>query len=463
MERTLTRFVRALRTAGMPVSSAEAIDASRALALVGYQDREVLKASLAIVMAKSEEDDALFDQVFDTFFNAADASRLAQAQGSQAPQQAERSESGQEDSPHPDGAPGSAGDAEAFVSLARSNDASRIAVAMARAATAVGADEIRFASQTAYFVRKMLEKLGLNALETRLENTLDERTADARKRAQALIEARTALQRAARAHVEQRFQVFGRPATETFMDEVVTQRSIGELSQRDMERMKVLIARMAKRLAVRHSRPRRIRNRGQIDVRRTLRANSGHDGVPFDLVWKTRKRDKPKIVAICDVSGSVAQYVRFLLLFLHALSEKVADLDAYAFSARLLDVGPALQRLDFESAMNRILLEAGGGSTDYGQALLDLHNEHWQVIDRRTTVIVLGDGRSNGSDPRLDLFAEMADRARRVVWLCPEPQRRWGTGDSCILQYEPFCSHLSYCATAADLERAVDEVLSAYG
>jgi uncharacterized protein with von Willebrand factor type A (vWA) domain len=460
MERTLTRFVRALRTAGMSVSSAEAIDASRALALVGYSDRDVLKASLGIVMAKSEEDDALFEQVFDTFFDSAALASQTQATESRSDQPASADEGADADAAQPgqDGA----GDADDFIQLARSGDENRIAVAMARAASAVGADEIRFASQSAFFVRKMLEALGVEALEARLAATLDERTADARRRAQALIEARTAMQRAARAHVEQRFQVFGKAATETFMDEVVTQREIGELSQRDMERMKVLIARMAKRLAVRHSRPRRIRNRGQIDVRRTLRANAGLDGVPFDLVWKTKKRDRPKIVAICDVSGSVAQYVRFLLLFLHALNETVTDLEAFAFSARLSDVGPTLAKLDFESAMNRIVIDAGGGSTDYGQALVDLNTDHWQVIDRRTTVIVLGDGRSNQSDPRIDLFAEMADRARRVVWLCPEPSRRWGTGDSCILQYEPFCSHLSHCATAADLERAVDDVLSAY-
>ncbi len=472
LERTLTRFVRSLRSAGMQVSSAEAIDAARALALVGYADREAMKSSLRIVMSKSEEDDAVFGDLFDTFFSAVQADRQAQAQ-----QQAREAEAGQQEgaeqaqpssgSPSEGeraGSPSSGGpsDADAFMTLAQSGDATAIAVAMARAATAAGADDIRFASQTAFFVRKMLEQLGVQQVEAQLQATLAERGADARRRAQAIIEARAAMQKHARSHVEQRFEMFGRSATESFLDEVVTQREIGELSHRDMERMKVLIARMAKRLAVRHSRPRRVRNRGAIDVRRTLRANAGIGGVPFDLVWKTKKKDRPKIVAICDVSGSVAQYVKFLLLFLHALNEKVTDLEAFAFSARLYDVGRTLERMDFEQAMDRIVRDAGGGSTDYGQALMDLQSQSWDVIDRRTTVIVLGDGRSNDSDPRLDIFSELADRCRRLVWLCPEPPRRWGTGDSCMLQYEPFCSQLSYCATASDLERAVDEVLSAY-
>jgi hypothetical protein len=474
LERTLTRFVRSLRSAGMQVSSAEAIDAARALALVGYADREAMKSSLRIVMSKSEEDDAVFGDLFDTFFSAVQADRQAQAQQQAREAQAEAGEQEGAEQAQPSsgspsegeraGSPSSGGpsDADAFMSLARSGDATAISVAMARAATAAGADDIRFASQTAFFVRKMLEQLGVQQVEAQLQAALGERGADARRRAQAIIEARAAMQKHARSHVEQRFEMFGRSATESFMDEVVTQREIGELSHRDMERMKVLIARMAKRLAVRHSRPRKVRNRGAIDVRRTLRANAGIGGVPFDLVWKTKKKDRPKIVAICDVSGSVAQYVKFLLLFLHALNEKVTDLEAFAFSARLYDVGRTLERMDFEQAMERIVRDAGGGSTDYGQALMDLQSQSWDVIDRRTTVIVLGDGRSNDSYPRLDIFSELADRCRRLVWLCPEPPRRWGTGDSCMLQYEPFCSQLSYCATAADLERAVDEVLSAY-
>ena len=109
-----------------------------------------------------------------------------------------------------------------------------------------------------------------------------------------------------------------------------------------------------------------------------------------------------------------------------------------------------------------IIQEVGSGGTDYGQALIDLRDQHWEQVDRRTTVLVLGDGRSNHTDPRLDIFAELADRAKRVVWLCPEPVARWGSGDSELLRYGPFCTHLSHCATALDLEEALDEILLAY-
>ena len=247
------------------------------------------------------------------------------------------------------------------------------------------------------------------------------------------------------------------------MTDVAVQRPLGRLSPPDMDRMKAAVARMAKRLAARHSRRRRVLLRGQLDFRRTLRANAGHDSVPVELHFKHRRRDKPRIVVICDVSGSVSAHVRFLLLFLYALQGTVADLRSFAFSHALQDVAAPLESLPFDEAMALILSEVGGGATDYGQALVDLREHHWDCIDRRTTVLVLGDGRSNHSDPRLDLFAELADRAKRVVWLCPEPAGRWGSGDSEMLRFRPFCTHVSHCATATDLEQAIDEALSAYG
>ena len=524
MERALTQFIRALRAAGASVSSAEAIDAARALAVVGYADRERMRDALGIVLAKSEEEKRLHDDLFDVYFSRAAAQ--AQREREQRSRRGRGSEDGDDenaqDGKEPDGGrdgradadrrrdagdrrdgdsadgapseggaptagdaqdadgaqaggqPGSGGGgggggrqiardpADEFLSLARSGDADRIAVAMERAGVAAGVDEIRFASQTPYYVRRMLEHLGVDALERRLLQWLNAQTEAAQAEAHGLIEARSTLQRHARHFVDQRFEVFGRAATDAFLDDVAVNREIGELSLRDIERMKVLVARMARRLAVRHSRRRRARNRGQLDMRRTMRANAGHDGVPVELVWRRKRRDRPKIVAVCDVSGSVSQYVRFLLLFLHALKDEVADLEAFAFSAHLESVAHELQTLPFEKAMDRIIGRIGGGSTDYGVALADLKNHHWNVIDRRTTILVLGDGRSNHADPRLDIFQEAADRAKRVVWLCPEPRVRWGTGDSVIPKYQPFCTHLSYCATALDLERALDEVLTAY-
>ena len=452
MDRTLTGFVRALRAAGADASTAETLDAARAMALVGFADRETLKASLALVLAKSVDEKLICERVFDQYFSlpagAADAQNAHRANGTGADL--------------PAGPRTGQPEVDALLDLADGASPGQSAAALMRAAQAVGVDDIRFASQVGYLTRRTLEALGIAALEARLQQAA---ATDGHPSAEAAMlgAARDRLQRQVRALVEQRFELFGRPATEAFMTEVAVQRPLGRMSPPDMDRMKAAVARMAKRLAARHSRRRRVLLRGQLDFRRTLRANAGHDSVPVALHFKHRRRDKPRIVVVCDVSGSVSAQVRFLLLFLYALQGTVADLRSFAFSHALKDVAAPLETLPFDEAMALILREVGGGATDYGQALADLRDHHWDCIDRRTTVLVLGDGRSNHSDPRLDLFAELADRAKRVVWLCPEPAGRWGSGDSEMLRFRPFCSHVSHCATAADLEQAIDEALSAYG
>lgn len=412
MASSLSGFVRALRLAGVPVTTAETIDAAQTLRLMGWSDRTCLKDALGVVLAKSAQAKAIHDRVFEMYF-----------------------------------------------SLQASGD---LQMDLQRAAHQVGVDEIRFASQESFYVRQMLNAMGIATLEARLLEHMAQPTPEAQAQVKALSAQRAHLTQQARHWVAQRFELFGRAATENFMTEVAVHRPLGRMAPHDMQRMQVAVTRMAKRLAQKHSHRQRIRMAGRIDLRRTLTANAGHGGVPFDLHFKHRRRDKPRLVVVCDVSGSVVAQVRFLLLFLYALQGSVADVRSFAFSHRLFDVSAPLAQLPFEEAMNLILKEVGSGATDYGQAWLDLHQRHEDCIDRRTTLLVLGDGRSNHADPRLDLFAQLADRAKRVVWLCNEPPVRWGSGDSCMLQYRPLCTHLAHCASAADLERAIDEALAAY-
>ena len=459
MERTLNGFVRALRLAGVEASTAETIDAARTLALVGYERREHLHASLAVVLAKSATEKAIYDTVFEQFFRIPEASGPAAEGAEQATGPGEPPE-GTGD-PQIDalmamaaGGGGEGGGGQAGGDQARAQ--------INRAATEAGADEIRFQSQTSYYVARTMERLGIAALETRLIQLLNQTGEEAQAEAQRLSEARDRLRRMVRATIDQRYELYGRPSTDQFLTEVTLNKSLAQIGTSDLPRMKVAVARMAKRLAVKHSRRRRIQLRGQLDIRRTLRANAGRDGVPFDLIFRFKRRDKPRIVAVCDISGSVSAHARFLLLFLYALQQSVTDLRTFAFSNSLHDVAAPLERLPFEEAMAFILKEYGGGGTDYGEAFATLEQHHWDTIDRQTTVLILGDGRSNNTPPRLELFREMADRAKRVVWLCTEAPGRWGTGDSYMLKYVPYCAHVSHCATVTDLERAVDEVLEAY-
>ncbi|WP_225783258.1 VWA domain-containing protein [Xenophilus sp. Marseille-Q4582] len=452
MDSILAGFVRALRAAGAEASPAEAIDAARTVALLGYADRANLKSALGVVLAKSEEDKQIHDRLFDLYFSAPAAAPQA---GADRGQVAGRT-------------PGRTGDTavDALIALAtpqaggQASDALRSA--LARAAAQAGVDDIRFATQAPYLTSQTLAALGIAPLEARIAQRMAEPGSAADAEVHRLTQARDALRQHARALVQQRFELFGKPATEAFMTEVAVNRPIGRMAPAEMERMKAAVARMARKLAQQHARRQKVVLHGRLDLRRSMRANAGHDDVPFKLVWKQRRRDRPRIVAVCDVSGSVATHVRFLLLFLYALHDSVGDLRSFAFSSRLKDVTAPLEHLPFDDAMALILKEVGSGATDYGQAWQDLHDRHWDAIDRRTTVIVLGDGRSNGADPRLDLFAELAGRAKRVVWLSPEPPGRWGTGDSALLRYRPLCTRLSHAASAQDLERALDEALAAY-
>jgi uncharacterized protein with von Willebrand factor type A (vWA) domain len=452
MERALNGFIRALRLAGVEASTAEAIDAARTLAIVGYDDRAALRASFGVVLAKSETEKSIHDTVFDQYF----APPAEAPAGS--PEDDNAAETPETGDPEIDGllamAAGGGGEGGGGTSAARAQ--------ISRAATEAGADEIRFQSQTSYYVARTMERLGIAALEARLIQLLNQSTPEAQAEAQILAEARDRLRRMVRAAVDRRYELYGRPATEQFMTDVAVNKAMAQIGTSDLPRMKAAVARMAKRLAVKHARRQRIRLNGQLDVRRTLRANAGRDSVPFDLVFRYKRRDKPRIVAVCDVSGSVSAHARFLLLFLHTLHQAVTDLSTFVFSNALHDVEDLLERLPFEQAMAQILRDFGGGGTDYGAAFAKLEEEYWDVIDKRTTVLMLGDGRSNYTPARIEIFREMADRAKRIVWLQTEAPGRWGTGDSYMLKYLPYCAQVSHCVTVADLERAVDEVLEAY-
>lgn len=438
MDRVLTDFIRALRSGGVEVSPAESIDAAGALKIIGYRDRSVLKDSLACVLAKSPEEKTIHDDLFDLYF-----SRRQTQQSDQDEQQK------QSDAPS---------EVSQIEQLTQSGDEASIAIALEQAAQEAGVQDIRFSTQTAYYAQQMMKAMGSEKLQERLIDALQSKSDEA----DVIMQSRADMQARAREYVEQQFDVFGKGATEQFREEILGSKRLSDLDSYDLHRMKLLIAKIAKKLAAKHSRRRKQKNRGVLDVRRTLRANAGVDGVPFNTVWKQKKKDRPKIIAMCDVSGSVSRYVRFLLLLLYGLNEAIPKLDAYAFSGRLEEVGGALTKGDFDPVMKRIVNTIGMSSTDYGQSLSDFKVKHWKTLDRRTTIIILGDGRSNHGDPRLDIFREMAARAKRVIWLCPEPESVWGTGDSEMLRYKPWCSQMSHVATLKDLERAVDEVLAGY-
>ena len=164
-------------------------------------------------------------------------------------------------------------------------------------------------------------------------------------------------------------------------------------------------------------------------------------------------------MAICDVSGSVAAYAKFLLMFLYALQDLLPRTRSFAFSAALGEVSDLFAQLPVEEAIERVNLKYGG-ATDYGRALQDFSDLALAEVNSATTVIILGDARNNQADLKVYLLGEIKARARQVIWLNPESLRLWGTGDSEMLQVERHCHMARECNNLRQLEKIVDKLLS---
>ena len=462
MQRPLENFLRALRAADIRISPAESIDAHQTVELVGYGDRQFFKDALCVALAKTPDEVAAYDDVFEMFFQRDEFDT-------------ESSPEDGESSQPPESAAGDKAFAEQMESVPLAEmildaDGNELSAQMEQSANRVGATEIKFFTQRGYFTRQILDEMGLRDLERLIASLRrsgegdgdDDNDGDATDLANRLEQGRRYLLDETRAYVERQYELYARANGENLREEFLMETRMSNLEHRDFDRMHKIVRHMAKKLATRYARQRRHTKRGQLDIRRTMRKNMPHDGIPFEVFWKQTKIERPKIHVICDVSKSVAAAARFLLLFLYSLHEVIAQLEAYAFSDSLIPVGDILNNNDVEQAIPEIMNAIGFRSTDYGQALLDYESGFMDDLDRNTTIIILGDGRSNFTDPRIDIMRRMHDRSKAVIWLNPEPETFWGTGDSEMPRYRPFCHVAKTCSTVMHLERVIDDILKSY-
>jgi hypothetical protein len=220
-----------------------------------------------------------------------------------------------------------------------------------------------------------------------------------------------------------------------------------------------LARRLASRLAVR----RRHARRGRLDLRRTLRRSMSTGGVPMRPAYRTRRPGRPELVVFCDVSGSVAGFSHFTLLLVQALREQFSKVRVFAFVERADEVTHLFAPgNDLASVMSRVLREAElvtfDGHSDYGGALASMA-EHWpDAVGPRSSLLILGDGRTNYRDPNLTVLKRLAGQARHTHWLNPEPRDQWGTGDSAALRYADLVP-MHECRTVAQLAAVVETLL----
>ena len=447
MQGALEDFFRALRASDVRVSPIEAIDAHRTVATVGFADRELFKDALCATLAKSAEEVDRFDHVFDTFFTRAAFDAAPPADGDPMeglPEEAEQSP---------------------LARMLLEGDAMGLAQAMEEAADRAQVSQIRLSTQRSRLTRKLLEEMGLAEIEAIIANARKLGGDAGSAAAERLDAARKALAKEASAYVERQHELYAAESGRNLREELLARKALnsdGGIDPVDQAMMQALVKRMAKRLADRYSRRRRAAWTGHLDVSRTLRKSMGYGGMPFDIVFKTKKIDKPSIVAICDVSKSVAAAAQFLLTFLYSLNEVVDRMEAFAFSGRMISVNAVLDENHIETAILEVLKRIGFQQTDYGKSLEDFCEQHLDQLDRHTTVIFLGDARSNYADPRLDLLATIQKRSRALIWLNPEPESYWNQGDSVMYRYERFCHVAKSCNTLGQLERIIEDVLRTY-
>ena len=454
MRDNLHRFFRAARGAGVHVSPAESIDAMRAVANVGFDERGILRDTLLLTLAKSEDEKKALGACFDLFFSQPEPTQ---------PSDAKQSTDEGEPAPQTQSAQSTGGGEQAqnlgpLAQMLLTQDLSAIAAAIANAASAAALSDIRYFTQRGIFQSRLLDQMGIQ----RLNDDLDALTATNPALAERLTAATDALRETVRDRVAQALLLYGREEAENLRNEILRNAPLARIEPRQIEEMRALIRRMARRLRERFSKPRKRQRRGHLDVRRTLRKNAAWGSIPFLTVWKRKHRDKPKIVALCDVSGSVARVSDFFLLLIHSLHEVVSDVRSFAFSGHLIEVSEILESKSAEEAMHDIMGKVGFGSSDYGSSFADFERQWMAAVTPQTTVIVLGDARSNNLDPGADILKRISERSKRVVWLNPEGRLTWGFGDSEMPRYATFCNVVRQCATAQQLERAVTDIVATY-
>ncbi|CAN7542941.1 VWA domain-containing protein [Phenylobacterium sp. LjRoot164] len=447
MQGALEDFFRALRAADVKVSPAEAIDAHRTVEKVGFADRELFKDALCATLAKTSDEVHRFDETFETFFRRDEMAFEPPPQGDGAPM---------------DGLPEGSEESQ-LARMLLEGDASGLAQAMEEAAQRAQVSQIRLTTQRSRLTRRLLEEMGLAEIESIIANA--RKLEGGGEAADRLEAGKRRLAQEAQRYVERQHELYASGSGKMLREEMLTRKALnadGGIDPIDQAMMQALVKKMAKRLADRYSRRRNRARRGHMDIRRTLRKSMPYGGMPFEVIWKTEKIDKPSIVCICDVSKSVAAAAQFLLTFLYSLNEVVDRMEAYAFSGRLISVNDILDDEHVDGAIFQVLRKIGFQQTDYGKSLEDFCENHLDRVDRHTTVIFLGDGRSNYADPRLDLMATIQTRARSVIWLNPEPESYWSQGDSVMYRYERFCHVAKTCNTLGQLERIIEDVLRTY-
>jgi uncharacterized protein with von Willebrand factor type A (vWA) domain len=463
VEARLVEFARLLRQNGVRVSPAERADAARAAALLGVGDRAGLRAALRATLVKRAADVPLFDRLFALYFSA--MGRLLDGVGRGL--LAELGDGALEDEALRAAALALQELAPGLSPLARAaltGERGPVARLLEGAAREVDFAALVTSAQLGFYGRRLFAAAGGSGAArelSRLEEAL--RARGLAPRALELVSDRLrraldALEEAARRYAELEL----RARLEARRQRSLAPAGFAALSRAELARAEEAVRRMAARLQARLASRERAR-RGALHLRRTLRRNLALGGLPARLCFRRRRPERPDVVVLCDVSDSVRHVSRLMLVFVYTLQALFTRVRSFVFVADVGEVTEAFRR-ERDVARAADLATAGqvvslAGNSNYGRALATFHARHRAAVTRRTTVLVIGDGRTNYHPPQAWVLEELRRRARRVLWICPEERWAWGQGDSEMPLYAAKVERVATVTSLADLEGLADALL----
>jgi uncharacterized protein with von Willebrand factor type A (vWA) domain len=467
MDAKVVEFTALLRRNGVRVSLAETMDAFLALDVVGLGDRDTVRAALRATAVKRSVDLPTFDRLFDLYFSGLGevirettaatqaALGLDEEDFSRFLEQLEQllKEQGIELS-------------ELARALLRA-DAGRLEQLLRDAARQARLDQIEHGFQEGRFTHAMAAALGLGDLGAeldRLRRDLAGSAPDVARRLDEYLARRLRdLQDLMKATVRQELDRQDVQRQDRQGLQNLAEKSFFYLTEEEIRRMEEAVTRLAQRLKNVVAVRRRRAKRGRFDSSATLRHNLQYGGVPFRIVFDRKRKDKPQVMVLCDVSDSVRNVSRFMLQFVYALQDLYSKVRSFIFVA---DIGEVTQ-LFAEYDANQALEEALHGNlinvyahSDFGRAFRGFHRDHLAAVNKRTTVIVLGDARNNYNLPHEWVLKDVQQRAKQVIWLNPENRMTWGFGDSEMDRYAPYCTLVEECRNLNQLYRVIDRLVT---
>jgi len=440
----LLGFCEELRSESVAVGTSEILDAFAALEQVPWTSREDFREALATTIAKSPEDRRLFELLFERwFFRVAESEAIARGieEGEQRHEGAERLDldelQEQIRQAIVDGNDGEMRDLArlAISAFGRQGEGSGVVgvdVQRIRRTLGLSAGSQPQAEDGGAELPP-IDRDQLNAFERHLRRELE----------RDLIERTSALPPS-------------RPLAEL-------DRALPTSPTQDLAAVHRAVSQMKRRLATLGNEQRGRRRGRTVDVRRTMRTSLETGGVPMHIRYRPKRPRRPEIYVLCDVSTSVTSASVFFLSVLHALHDSFRKLRSFVFIERISEVTDVFEHeRDFRAIAQRISSEGGvadvSGYTDYGRVWLEFLGKISDELDPRSTVIVLGDARTNGREPHAEVFAQVSERAGRLFWLNPEPKLYWNYGDSVMAAYERYCDGAFECWTTRHLENFVNVV-----